>query len=603
MLNNLRHHDLIRMVTYLQPNLGAYLGLLFLDALNVAVLLNVILAFILKNVVDSAIQGDTVALQRAFLFAALALFVGVPVSCVVKYRINVYTRKTLTGLRQRVFARVVNLPLNRVEGQHSGDLIARLTNDLGALHDLYVQRVGGLVFVTVYAVIIIGSITRLDWRFGLISLLLGLITTRISARFIAPIRRLSDAIQASLGRLAARLVDLWQGVRVTKLFQIESAIHQGYVAENQTLSDLRLQRARLDTLLGTVDFISGQLKSIGLLALGLYLLLRGYPIQVGTIAAIIYLQGIADYIFRDFGNVLTDLQKSLAGARRILELLDADPEPPTYKYKWNAGDADWAESTDFQRSTMVALQGVDFAYGEDDAPDTAALQQVNLRVAPSQMVALVGPSGGGKSTLLKLLLGFYPLQAGTITIAGQSSATYSLAGWREQIAYVPQDAYLFAGTIVDNIRYGKPTATEEEVIAAAQAANAHDFILEQPKGYETPVGERGANLSGGQRQRVAIARALLKDAPILLLDEATSALDAESEQLVQEALVGLMQGRTTIAVAHRLSTIEHADCIYVMDRGTVVEEGNHAELLAREGLYHQLYHAQFRTEQPTGANS
>lgn len=594
MVHKLRRHDLTRMVTYLQPNPSVYVGLLLLDALNVAVLLNVILAFILKNVVDSAIQGDRVALQRALLFAGLALFVGVPAGCYVKYRISVYTRKTLTGLRRRLFARVINLPLSRVEGQHSGDVISRLTNDLGAFHDFYSQRVGGLIFVSVYGMIVVVAIFRLDWRFGLISLLLGLITTRISAHFILPMRQMSDAMQAALGRLTERLLDLLQGLRVTKLFQIEALVHEGYVTENNALAELQLRRARLDTLLGTTDFVFGRFKSIGLLALGLFLLLQGYPIQVGTIAAIIYLQGIADYVFRDFGNVLTELQKSLAGVRRVLDLLDAEPEPHAYGGAWATADATKADGGD---AAMVAMHAVDFAYAGKGSTEAAALHQISLHVAPGQVAALVGPSGGGKSTLLKLLLGFYPVQAGALTIAGQTSTVYTLADWRAQIAYVPQEAYLFTGTIADNIRYGKPTATLEKIVTAAQAANAHAFILEQPQGYDTPVGERGANLSGGQRQRIAIARALLKDAPILLLDEATSALDSESEQLVQAALRVLMAGRTTIAVAHRLSTIEHADCIYVLDKGRIVEAGRHAELLADAGLYHQLYHAQFRTEE------
>ncbi|MFN8492438.1 MAG: ABC transporter ATP-binding protein [Caldilineaceae bacterium] len=591
MIDKLRRHDLMRMVAYLQPNPGVYVGLLFLDALNVAVLLNVILAFMLKQVIDSAVQGEWAALQHAFVLAGLALFVGVPAGCYIKYRISVYTRKTVTGLRLHVFNQVVNLPFSYFEGQHSGDLISRLTNDLRTLHDFYIQRMGGLIFVILYGIITVGSIFRLDWRFGLISLLLGLITTRISARFIRPMRQLSDAIQATLGRLTERLVDLVQGLRVAKMFQIEALVHQEYATENNTLTDLQFKRARLDALLGTIDFVFSNLKSVGLLALGLFLLLRGYPIQVGTIAAILYLQGIADYIFGNFGNVLTELQKALAGVRRVLEVLDAKPEPLTYGQTTAA-----SQRTIDATNAMVGLHNISFAYAAaDDAPSINALQAINLTVAAGQTAALVGPSGGGKSTLLKMLLGFYPLQEGQLTIAGQSSAAYPLSTWRDQIAYVPQEAYLFAGTIAENIRYGKPTATEDEIIAAAQAAHAHAFILEQPQGYATPVGERGAKLSGGQRQRIAIARALLKDAPILLLDEATSALDSESEQLVQDALARLMQGRTTIAVAHRLSTIEHADRIYVMDQGAIVEAGSHAELLAQGGLYAQLYHAQFRT--------
>jgi ABC-type multidrug transport system fused ATPase/permease subunit len=250
---------------------------------------------------------------------------------------------------------------------------------------------------------------------------------------------------------------------------------------------------------------------------------------------------------------------------------------------------------------VVAVHDLAFSYeGEDEedpSDDVEVLHEISLSADQGQVVALVGPSGGGKSTLIKLLLGFYPVRDGEIAIDGRQVEGYSLPQLRSMMAYVPQDAYLFDGTIEENIRYGRPDATRQEVVAAAQSANAHDFILEQPDGYDTPVGERGAKLSGGQRQRIAIARALIKDAPILLLDEATSALDSESEQQVQDALGVLMQGRTTIAIAHRLSTIENADTIYVIDGGKVVEQGRHEELLGRGGLYSRLHELQFGREE------
>jgi ABC-type multidrug transport system fused ATPase/permease subunit len=260
---------------------------------------------------------------------------------------------------------------------------------------------------------------------------------------------------------------------------------------------------------------------------------------------------------------------------------------------------------------MVSIRELSFAYegsfasegsfakggGEEDrGDDVEVLRKVSLSAGRGQVAALVGPSGGGKSTIVKLLLGFYPVREGEIAVEGQRIEAYSLSQLRSKIAYVSQDAYLFDGTIAENIRYGKPDASRQEVVAAAQAAHAHDFILEQPAGYETPVGERGTKLSGGQRQRIAIARALIKDAPVLILDEATSALDSESEQEVQDALGVLMEGRTTVAIAHRLSTVESADRIYVIDEGRVVEEGGHEELVVRGGLYSRLYELQFGRE-------
>ncbi|MHB1319707.1 MAG: ABC transporter ATP-binding protein, partial [Anaerolineae bacterium] len=235
------------------------------------------------------------------------------------------------------------------------------------------------------------------------------------------------------------------------------------------------------------------------------------------------------------------------------------------------------------------------------------LKSLSFSVQEGQMVAFAGPSGGGKSTIFKLLLGCYPIRQGDIRLAGGprggsgSISEYRLSDLRDLFAYVPQDAYLFAGTIYENIRYGNLGAGEDQIIAAARAAYADDFISEFPQGYQTVVGERGARLSGGQRQRIAIARALLKDAPILLLDEATSALDSESEEVVQQALEVLMQGRTTLVIAHRFSTIVHAGMIYVIEDGRVVEQGKHEALMAIEGVYHSLFDMQFKLEKDGAA--
>jgi ABC-type multidrug transport system fused ATPase/permease subunit len=237
----------------------------------------------------------------------------------------------------------------------------------------------------------------------------------------------------------------------------------------------------------------------------------------------------------------------------------------------------------------IACEGLTFQYGDG----SRALEGVSLRVEKGCSAALVGPSGSGKSTIIKLLMGFYPPGEGRIVVDGKALGSYRLEDLRRIISYVPQDPYLFSGTIAENIGFGRPGASRDDIMEAAKSANAHDFITALPMGYDTEVGEKGTSLSGGQRQRIAIARALLKDAPILLLDEATSALDSESERLVQDALDVLMKGRTTIAVAHRLSTIQNAGVIYVIDEGRVVETGKHEDLVKLGGVYSRLYNLQF----------
>jgi ABC-type multidrug transport system fused ATPase/permease subunit len=447
------------------------------------------------------------------------------------------------------------------------------------------------VFSVAIGVIAMVTIFLLDWRIGLLVLLVEGITTAVTTRFAGPLRRASKTIQEQMGALTERLTDLLQGLPVTKLFHLEETIHRLYVQKNAEMSAAMMAHARTDALSAMSDSLLGRLKKVGLLALGLFLVLEGHT-SVGTIVAIVHLQGNASFMFGNVAKFVNEVQRSLAGASRVFELLDCPPEPERYAQACSARPIALGGGA----GMMIEIRNLGFCY-EAGRPDstagTPALRDVDLSVAQGEVAALVGPSGAGKSTILKLLLGFYTVQRGDVIIDGKPIGHYSLVQLRDKMAYVPQDAYLFAGTIAENIRYGRPGVSEGEIIAVAKAANAHDFIVAQPDGYETMVGERGAKLSGGQRQRIAVARALLKDAPILLLDEATSALDSESEQWVQEALNVLMEGRTTIAVAHRLSTIEKADTIYVIDDGRIVERGRHGELLVRRGLYTGLYELQF----------
>jgi ATP-binding cassette, subfamily B, bacterial len=390
----------------------------------------------------------------------------------------------------------------------------------------------------------------------------------------------SDKIQANMGTMTERLTDLLAGFHIIKMFPIENLIMGRYKDANSETMRLCIRKARIGAFLDSTNFLLIWLSFGGALSAGAYMILYKY-IDFGTMLAVINLLNGVVFMFTSLGNFIAQIQGSLAGANRVFELLDEPVEPERYVLKKTEDTA-----------AMVELQDIGFSYNGTDR----VLDGVSLSIGKGQMAALVGPSGGGKSTVLKMLLGYYPPQEGNIVVNAKSIGQYSLTELRDMMAYVPQDAYLFDGTVEENIWYGRPKATREEVIAAAEAANAHGFITELPEGYATKVGERGTRLSGGQKQRIAIARALLKNAPILLLDEATSALDSESEQLVQDALNRLMQGRTTIAVAHRLSTIRHADVIYVIEGGEVVEKGNHTELAEGEGLYNRLYELQFKLD-------
>ena len=295
-------------------------------------------------------------------------------------------------------------------------------------------------------------------------------------------------------------------------------------------------------------------------------------------------------VFLQLGSIVSLIQHSFAGAARVFELLDERAEPDRYLSVSSQGSEQEAiPSAELEMSDVIFDYGTACRHSKREY--TFRAERTGSR--------LVGASGSGKSTVMKLFLGFYPPKGGTIRMLGKPLGHYMLSEIRELTAYVPQDPYLFHGTIGDNIRFGKPDATDQDLMDAATAAYAHDFIMELTDGYDTMVGERGTSLSGGQRQRIAIARALLKNAPILLLDEATSALDAESEFWVQSALQTLMKDRTTLMIAHQLSTVEQADVIYVMEQGVVKEKGSHQQLLAKEGLYAKLYRQQSHKEHET----
>ena len=599
----LSSRPLVRVMALMGKRFWPYAAALVLFSSTIAICFNIVLAFLMKDVIDAAAQNDSALIRRAIVLAVTTFLGGTPVLVGTRYLAAVCIKRTLTDLRTRAFHHLASLPMCEIRSRHSGDLVSRVTDDLGKIEGIYFDQLRGVLTSVIMGVSGIGAIFVMNWWLGVIALVLGLITTAAYAAFAEPIRRASSRVQQHSATLTEHLMDLLQGVSVTRMFNLAKIIHGHYAAANSSLAQAQISVGRITATSAGVNTALGWLRNIGFLSLGLVFYSRG-ELALGSVWAIVSLRGNADFMFTSLGNFMTGIQQSLVAASRVFEILDQTTEPDSIEQKVSGTTA-----TTMARASAIELRDVQFQYpdtgesNDDAAPSTpddnleqqanSTLGGVSLTVAAGQVAAFVAPSGAGKSTVMQLLLGFYAPDAGEITIAGRRIDEIPLRDLRQMIAYVPQEAYLFDDTIEENIRLGRPEATTEEVIAAATAARAHDFILAQPESYATRTGERGTRLSGGQRQRIAIARALLKDAPILLLDEATSALDSESEALVQEALGRLMTGRTTLAVAHRLSTVEHADTIYVMDDGVIVEEGSHADLLAREGLYTRLHELQF----------
>jgi subfamily B ATP-binding cassette protein MsbA len=480
-------------------------------------------------------------------------------------------------VQAELFGHLLRADLARLRSAHTGSYVSSVLYDAGLIRE---AATSGLVNYTQNLLTVAGAavvLVALDPLLAAVVLVAAPATAWIMRRFVKRTR--SAALQAmeETSALSTAVMESLDGIKIVKIENRE-AEEEARVAEviRRRLSHL-IKGANAKALAGPTTDTLMTLLTAAIIAFAAWRSMHGHG-DISRLLSFIVALTFGSQALRFLANYQTVLTEGLAAAGRLFRALDVEPE---------IADAPDARPIGRARGAL-RLEDVGFAYSAE-AP---ALEGVTLEASPGQTVALVGPSGGGKSTILSLIPRFYDPQSGRITLDGRDIRQITLKSLREQIALVTQEPFLFDDTIAANIAYGRPSAGREEIEAAARAAAAHDFICELPGGYEAQVGEAGARLSGGQRQRIAIARAFLKDAPILLLDEATSALDTESEAKVQEALERLMQGRTTILIAHRLSTVRGADVIYVIDRGRVVEQGAHEGLTAQGGLYARLAKSQ-----------
>jgi len=481
-------------------------------------------------------------------------------------------------LRLSLFGHLMRLPVGYFSASRTGDLMARLINDTNALRSVVESSLAVLVkdppTIAVLAVVLVAGQPRLT----LISLVVFPICVLPIVWFGRKVRRAARAALLGYSQLSDTMQEAFTGQRVVKAYNLESEFERRFSRSSAEIVGQTMRAVRGNEMPSVLIEVSA---SIGVALVFLVVLGQrnaGGGMSAGDLLKFLTAIFLLYQPVKNLSRFHGQLQQARAAGDRIREIERAPvdiADPPNPVPLKAAG-------------TGIHFDGVTFGYGEK-----VAVRQVNLEVPPGQMVALVGASGSGKTTLTSLLLRFHDPYRGVVRIGETDLRQVAARDLREQIAVVTQDTILFNDTFRANIRMGRPGATDAEVEAAARAAQAHEFILSKPGGYDFSIGQRGGNLSGGQRQRIAIARALLKDAPILVLDEATSALDTESERAVQAALEVLMRGRTTLCIAHRLSTIQHADLIVVMDEGAIVERGRHAELLARGGLYSRLHALQF----------
>ncbi len=486
-------------------------------------------------------------------------------------------------LRRNLYAHVQKLSLAYHDTSRTGDLISRVTSDIDSIQTFIVQGLLGVLVNILTLVFMIGVMFYVNWRFTLVALAVVPILFSIVYTYTRKAKKASRDVRQHEGKMLSVVQEVISSIRVVKAFAREDyEIHRLEDESLETVEAALKARSLKAKLSPMVDIVVA-CGTCGVLYFGASFALQGGLSAGSMVLFIAYLTKMYKPM-QELSKVMDSYTKADIGYERIQEIIgnrDSMADLPTAR-------------TAPAFKGIIELDHVSFAYSED----RPVLKDVSLKVEPGHTIALVGPTGSGKTTLVNLIARFYDPTAGQVKIDGQDIRTYKQASLRQQISFVLQDTVLFSGTIWDNIAYGRPEATKEEIVRAAEDANAAEFIDKLPQKYATVVGERGLSLSGGQRQRIAIARAIVRNSPILILDEPTAALDAGSEHLVFEALDRLMQQKTAIVIAHRLSTVRKADCIYVVKEGSIVESGSHDELLHRDhGVYHQLYDIQFNSSE------
>ncbi|GAB7027904.1 lipid A export permease/ATP-binding protein MsbA [Geotalea toluenoxydans] len=529
-------------------------------------------------------------LKKIFAGKDMFIFTLLPVAIIFLFALrgacrftNDYFMRTagqlaVQDVRNQIYQRNMGLGLGFFNRNPTGVLMSRVLNDVSMMQEAVGNIITGLFRDGFSAISLLTVIFYRNWKLALITFIVIPLTVLPAQKIGRRIKNLAKHGQEKMGEIASVLQETFSGIKVIKAFGLEEREIRKFFAINRQYYFFTRKNIKYEALSAPIMEI---ITSLGIAAV---IWIGGNDVMQGRMSAPEFFSFITAMVLvytpiKRLINAYNAMQRSLGAAERVFEIIDEKPEI-----------VDRPDAVELERvSGNVALQEVSFRYNDD-----YVLKNVNLEARKGEVVAFVGPSGGGKTTLVSLISRFYDPTEGAVLMDGKDIRQFKLKSVLRQIALVDQETILFNDTLANNIRYGMTDATDAQVEAAARAAFAHDFIMDMPMGYETGIGDRGVRLSGGQRQRICIARAILKDAPILILDEATSALDTESEQMVQNALNNLMANRTTFVIAHRLSTILHAGKIVVLDKGEIVESGNHEALLAHGGLYSKLYEMQFQ---------
>ncbi len=542
-----------------------------------------IIRLLIAHITEQASAQASLSLITQLTLVVLVVYVArAGLQFLRSYMAHVAGWGVVADVRKHIYEHLQRLSLHFYEDTQTGQLMSRVVNDSDLFEQLISHAVPDVVVNVLTLIGVSAVLFSLNWRLALLSLVpipLVVVSLQVYARYVRPAFRERQKV---LGDLNATLNDNLSGIREIKAFTREQdELHRiGVKIDRYRQSLLRALRL-MATFQPFVEFTSS-LGSIVVIYFGGQLAFNQTLSVADLVAFFLYLEMFYQPV-RNLSTAWENIQGALAGADRVGDLLEEEPE---------ILDAPGALALSRRAEGAISFRDVSFSYNEGDA----VLEDITLDIPAQHVVALVGPTGVGKSTLVSLIPRFYDVCSGSITLDGHDIRSLTVESLRRQISIVLQDVFLFHGTVRENILFGRPDASEEQIIAAAKIANAHAFITALPEGFDTLIGERGVKLSGGQKQRLSIARAVLKDAPILILDEATSSVDTETEFLIQQALERLMRGRTTIIIAHRLSTIRNANTIAVLEGKHIKEMGTHDELIEQEGLYKRLYTVQQRLE-------
>lgn len=570
---------LLRILGYLRPHRPLVLTTFSFAAM--ATIFDLLPPWLVKVIIDDVIQENQFSLLP-WVLGGLVLaygFKNVANSLRIRFN-NILEQRVVFQLRQQVFHALQRLSINFYEDRSTGEIMSRIMNDTEHVERIFIDGLESTLTASLTLIGITIVLFAVNWKLALLALVPIPILMVSAVRFSRRVHGYYHEIRKNTAELSAYLQDALSGIRETMVFNRHSFERERFDVRNREVSQSNLKAMFLWSIYSPGMIFLGAMGTVLILWVGSMEVAQG-DLKVGELVMFVSYLALFYVPVNQIHSVNHMLQHALAASERIFDVLDTKPEV-------DDPHGVVAPTTRFLGS--VRFEGVDFAY----KPESQVLHGISLSVAAGESVALVGPSGAGKSTMIKLLMRFYDVKGGSLALDGIDVRNVPLAFLRSQIGLVQQEPFLFNGTVRDNIIYGDLDATDHAVEQVAVAARAHDFIMELPQQYETWIGERGVKLSVGEKQRVAIARVLLKNPPIVVFDEATSNIDTETEVKIREALTVLTQGRTTIFIAHRLSTLQRVDRIIVLERGRVVEEGTHAELLDEKGLYANLYEAQFQ---------